>query len=313
MDATQTWACPRNPPLREMVERRVAVPVRMGVPNYRFRSQHLVHRDGNRESVCGALPGGALAWAGYGGTGVPLVAALGALLQPLYYGVDDPFRDNHPGRSPSPLLERPLHAGYRVVPVQYPGARYAVLHGEGRQCDNAGMARPARDPSLLWYCALVAFLRCAVLGTERRDLPNFAVRDGTVATAGSQIVGDYSEFRFDSRSVFLVAHAARKRLAALQRAAAVGLLCRGIHHGPVTDRNRARDGASGRQPLAALLHAPPPPACPEHSFLESAVLPRFHPDSRFHGVHHRLPNKLQPHRAGDGPGELDRLHLGARR
>src|SRR5262249_56944343 len=99
-------------------------------------------------------------------------------------------------------------------------------------------------------------------------------------TAGTQIVGDIPERPFDARSVWLVAHAARKRLAALQRAAAVGLLCRGIHHGTVTDHNRARDGASGRQPLAALLHSPPPPAGPEPSFLESALLPRFHPDSR---------------------------------
>src|SRR5262249_14086897 len=202
MDATQTWDCPRNPPLREMVERRVAVPVRMGVPNDRFHSQHLVHRDGNRESICGALPGGALAWAGYGGTGVPLVAALGALLQPLYYGVDDPVRDNHPGRSPSPLLERPLHAGHRVVPVQSTGPKHAVLHGEGRRCDNTGMAGPAWDPSLLWYCALVAFLRCAVLVAERPGVRNFSVRDVPVATAGTQIVGDYSERRFDGRSVW---------------------------------------------------------------------------------------------------------------
>src|SRR5262249_10946824 len=252
MDATQTRDCARNPPIRGVVERRVAVPLRMGVPHYLCGRQHLVHRDGNRESVCGALPGGALAWAGYGGTGVLLVAALGALLQPLYYGVDDPFRANHPGRSPSPLLERPLHAGHRVVPVQYPGPKDVVLHGERRQCDDARMAGPARDSSLRGYCALVAFLRCAVLGTERRGLRNFAVRVEPVATAGTQIVGDNSELRFDSRAIWLVAHAARRRLGALQRAAAVGLLCRGIHHGPVTDHNRARDGASGRQPLAAL-------------------------------------------------------------
>src|SRR5262249_43801428 len=72
MDATQTRDCARNPPIRWVVERRAAVPLRMGVPHHLCGRQHLVHRDGNRESVCGALPGDGLAWAGYGGTGVPL-------------------------------------------------------------------------------------------------------------------------------------------------------------------------------------------------------------------------------------------------
>src|SRR5262245_22693455 len=97
MDGTQTRDCARNPPIREMVERVVAGPLRMGVPHCLFGRQRLVHRDGHGESLCGALPRDRLAWAGYGGTGVPLVAALGALLQPLRNGVDHPVWDSHAG------------------------------------------------------------------------------------------------------------------------------------------------------------------------------------------------------------------------
>src|SRR5262249_54868174 len=103
--------------------------------------------------------------------------------------------------------ERPLHAGHRVVPVQYPCSK-DVLHGEGRQCDASGMARTAWDPSRMWYCSLVAFLLCAVLGTERLGLRCFAVSDVPVATADPQNVGSYSERRFVRPSVCLVADAA---------------------------------------------------------------------------------------------------------
>src|SRR5262245_33998306 len=138
------------------------------------------------------------------------------------------------------------------------------------------MGRLARDPPFRGTGTLVAFLLCAVLETERRGLRHPVVRDGPVATAGSQNVGDHSERRFDGRSVRRVAYAARKRLGALQRSTAAGLLHHSVHRAPVADLDRTRNGASRRQPLAPVLYAPPPPAGPEHSFLGSAVLPRFH-------------------------------------
>src|SRR6516165_1454547 len=113
------------------------------------------------------------------------------------------------------------------------------------------MARPAWHPSLLRDRPLVALLLRNVLGPEWSRVRNVAVRDVPVATADPQNVGNYSERRFVRHSVWLVADAARKRLGALQRAAAVGLLHRRVHRGPDADLDRTRDGSRGRQPLAA--------------------------------------------------------------